>query len=171
MIVFRFGNIYKAFTVLLFALSCVALAMVWQGGSLAIAIFMSVGVITLICVVHAFRAKVCVDDGMIYTQTLFGARSLRLMDVNTISMIKLKGRYLFFLMTDDKYVAVNTVYADFVGLRDSLRSQIPATVFEPMERVSEAELAAATKRMNMIMAFVLVAYVVIVFQNQLKALV
>ncbi|MDR2870880.1 MAG: hypothetical protein LBV04_10555 [Deferribacteraceae bacterium] len=161
---FYYDKGYRLLLALLFLLCLAAIALGYYSdkGTVPMKLAAAFSLAVIVYLVPACISRVRVDGDMIYTRSLMGSRSLRLPDVDSISVIKLKGRYVILLLTEAQYVSISTHYWDFMQLKDLLREHIPTAAFEKLEQISELDVQAANKRLKLTVAAVCLLFTAVI---------
>lgn len=71
--------------------------------------------------VNLLNKRVIIDSENIEIRSLFGSKKLRFFDIEDITPVKLKGRYLFILSDSEKYGFLSSMFENFDEILNILK--------------------------------------------------
>ena len=162
--VFRTGGYYRFILLAISAVSAFATAFNLYFGVKPLELFLNGTVcgFAVLITIYIWSVKVRTENGFLHKKTLFGRRTVEMSLINEISVITLRGRYVFMLYTPDKFIMLSTMLENFPALKDILKSNTAKDAFVNMDNIRDELIAGKNRTMKLMLAALLILSVTIV---------
>lgn len=163
MSVFKIDNYYK-YMLLAISVLCVAvLALDFYTNAKQIELFLmgTASGFAVLITLYTWSIKIWTENGALCKRTLFGVKTVEMTAVDEISVITLRGRYLFMILTPGSFIMLSTMMENFPALKDILKNNITEKVFAGMDNIGNDRIARKKTVMKLMLAGLLVSSAVI----------
>ena len=120
-------------------------------------------VLAVLVTLYTWSVKVWIGNGFLNKRTVFGCRKVEMVLINEISVIPLRGRYVFMMLTSGSFLMLSTMLESFPVLKGILKSNIPEKVFASMENIGDDHIARKKTAMKLMLTVIFVLCVVVIF--------
>lgn len=150
---------------LFFCCSVVCFAVIYSRGDSRIGTVLAgtVVLIMLTYVIHAFTALIRIDGNTIQTRSFFIKRSVKLPDIEDVTKIKLKGRYIFFLISMESYVVISSLFDNFLSLKKQLNENMQPDSCKVLNSVSDEDIAKSIRNRNVALIVIFAIFVFVTY--------
>lgn len=153
MSVFKIDGFYKSlFLTAIIALT--ALAVRYRDGKIYI-LFLAVIIIFIVILIYTVTLRVETDSIELRKKTILGKKGVNLKEALEISVIALRGRYVFFFITQTSFVMLSSTLADFEGFRAKILPNLPENCRTKLESIDIAALKRKTARFKLLLVILL----------------
>lgn len=167
MSVFKIDIFYKAFFFAALA-ALAALAACYRNDKIYI-LLLAVIIIFIVILIYTLALKVETDGIDLKKKTIFGKKEVNLKEVAELSVISLRGRYVFFFITQAGFVMISSALADFEGLRAKIFPCLSEDCQTKLESIPLSTLKKKSVRFKISLVFLLLLAVGVLFWRSYDA--
>jgi hypothetical protein len=108
---------------------------------------------------YAFTLRVECDGIDLKKKTIFGEKKVKLEEVADLTVMSLRGRYLFLFVTPDRFVLLTSTLSAFEKLRSEITRGLPENSRAALEAIPQSLVDKKAKRFKL---FLIILFVFVV---------
>jgi len=142
--------------------SAVSLSFYAQAKPVELFLLGAAGGFAILITIHTWSVKVWTINGFLYKKTMLGCRTVEMASINEISVMSLRGRYVFMVLTVDKFLMLSTMLENFPVLKDIMKNHMQELAFTEMDKIDDNQITRKKTTMKFMLAALLIICVFIV---------
>ena len=162
--VFRTDGYYR-YMLLAVSTVCVfaaALSFYTKAAPVELFLMCASGGVAVFITMQTWSVKIWTDKGFLHKESLLGCRAIEMALITDITVMSMRGRYVFMALTTDNFLVLSTMLENFPALKDILRNNTTEKAFAEMDKISDDQITRKKTTMKLMLAVLLIICAVIV---------